>query len=86
LVGSGGTSVPGRVARFDWNGGPTRLGVTFDRKGPAKCTVAVAHERLPDADEAEKAKASWKARLAYLKSFLEPTAEPGEPTTLGGRG
>jgi hypothetical protein len=49
------TSVPGRVARFDWNGGPTRLGVTFDRKGPAKCTVAVAHERLPDADEAENA-------------------------------
>jgi uncharacterized protein YndB with AHSA1/START domain len=66
-------SVPGRVARFDWNGGPTRLAVTFDPKGPAKCTVAVAHERLPDADEAEKAKASWKQRLAHLKSVLEST-------------
>jgi hypothetical protein len=73
------TSVPGRAARFDWNGGPTRVGVTFDPKGPAKCTVAVTHERLPDADEAEKAKASWKARLADLSSILESTAESSQP-------
>jgi hypothetical protein len=78
------TSVPDHVARFDWNGGPTRLSVTFDAKGPAKCSVAVAHERLPDADEAEKAKTSWKARLVQLKSYLESTAVPDDPTKTGG--
>jgi hypothetical protein len=31
----------------------------------------VAHERLPDPDEAEAAKAAWRERLANLKSLLE---------------
>jgi hypothetical protein len=31
----------------------------------------VAHERLPDADEAEPAKLLWRERLSDLKSFLE---------------
>ncbi len=65
------TSQPGRSARFDWEGGSTRVSVSFVHKGPAKATVAVAHERLPDPDEAEKAKASWRERLVHLKSFLE---------------
>jgi hypothetical protein len=78
------SSVPHRVARFGWNGGPTRLSVTFDPKGPAKCTVAVAHQRLPDADAAEKAKTAWRARLTHLKSVLESTAEPGQQTDSGG--
>jgi hypothetical protein len=47
------------------------VNVAFIDKGPSKATVAVAHEKLPDADEAETAKASWRARLADLKSFLE---------------
>ncbi|HKA82599.1 MAG TPA: hypothetical protein VKD21_01965 [Acidimicrobiales bacterium] len=65
------TSQPGHTARFDWGDGSTRVSVSFEAKGPAKATVAVAHERLPDADEAEAAKASWRARLAHLKSALE---------------
>jgi hypothetical protein len=65
------TSQPGHTARFDWGDGSTRVSVSFEPKGPAKATVAVAHERLPDADEAEAAKASWRARLAHLKSVLE---------------
>jgi len=67
---------PGKVARFDWNGGPTRVMVTFDPKGPAKTTASVAHERLPDAETAEVAKALWRARVSALKSHLEasPTA------------
>jgi hypothetical protein len=65
------TSQPGRTARFDWEGGPTRVSVAFDEKGPAKVTVSVAHERLPDPDEAETAKAAWRARLVDLRSFLE---------------
>jgi hypothetical protein len=65
------TAQPGKVARFDWDEGPTRLLVTFEGKGPAKATAHVAHERLPDADTAEVAKALWKKRLTALKSFLE---------------
>jgi uncharacterized protein YndB with AHSA1/START domain len=66
------TSQPGHTARFNWVDDSTRLSVSFDDKGPSKSAVAVAHERLPDADEAEMAKASWRERLANLKSFLEP--------------
>ena len=65
------TSQPGHTARFDWGDGTTRVSVSFVDKGTAKATVAVAHERLPDPDEAEKAKAAWRERLVDLKSFLE---------------
>jgi uncharacterized protein YndB with AHSA1/START domain len=65
------TSQPGRSARFDWEDGSTRVTVSFVDKGPSKSTVAVAHERLVDADVAEATKAMWKERLAELKSFLE---------------
>ncbi len=65
------TSQPRRSARFDWEKGSTRVNVGFIDKGPSKSTVAVAHERLADAGEAEKTKAMWKERLAELKSFLE---------------
>jgi hypothetical protein len=65
------TSQPGRSARFDWGDGTTRVNVGFEGKGPAKATVAIAHERLPDPDEAETAKAAWRARLVELKSALE---------------
>jgi hypothetical protein len=65
------TSRSGLTARFDWEDGSTRVAVSFEDKGPAKTAVAVAHERLPDPDEAETAKASWRERLSHLKSFLE---------------
>jgi Domain of unknown function (DUF4287) len=65
------TAQPQRTARFDWGDGSTRVSVSFEDKGPAKATVAVAHERLVDPDDAETTKASWRERLANLKSFLE---------------
>jgi hypothetical protein len=65
------TSQPGRVARFNWGDGSTRLIVSFAEKGPSKSTVEVAHERLPDADEAETTKLTWRKRLSDLKSHLE---------------
>ena len=40
-------------------------------KGPAKTTVTVSHERLPDPDEAEAAKVAWRQRLGSLKAYLE---------------
>jgi hypothetical protein len=65
------TSQPVRSARFKWEDGSTRVNVLISEKGPAKSTVAVAHEKLADAEEAESTKAIWKERLAELKSFLE---------------
>jgi hypothetical protein len=47
------------------------VSVSFEDKGPGKAAVAIAHERLPDPDEAETAKASRRERLADLRSFLE---------------
>jgi uncharacterized protein YndB with AHSA1/START domain len=65
------TSQADRTARFDWDDGSTRVNVSFLDKGRSKATVAVEHERLPDADEAETAKALWRRRLDELKSYLE---------------
>jgi hypothetical protein len=64
-------SRPGHSARFDWEDGSTRVNVGFIDKGPSKSAVAVAHERLVDAKQAETTKAMWKQRLTDLKSFLE---------------
>jgi len=65
------TAQPGRTARFDWEDGSTRVNVGFTEKGPSKSSVAVAHERLPDADKAETTKAQWRLRLLDLKVFLD---------------
>ncbi len=65
------TAQPGRSARFDWGDGSTRVNVGFTDKGPSKSVIALEHERLADADEAETMKAMWKERLAALKSSLE---------------
>ena len=65
------TATEPRSARFDWEDGSTRLAVSFEAKGPSKSTIHVAHEKLPDADEAETAKAMWRARLGELKAHLE---------------
>jgi hypothetical protein len=45
--------------------------VGFEAKGEAKSTVALEHERLPDADEAERMKAYWRERVTALKGELE---------------
>ncbi|MBA2337949.1 MAG: hypothetical protein H0V96_09370 [Acidimicrobiia bacterium] len=65
------TVTPSRSARYDWNGGDSRVAVYFDAKGPAKSTVVVEHARLADADEAEQTKLFWRDRLTALKAQLE---------------
>jgi hypothetical protein len=62
-----------KSARFDWGDGQTRVIVAFMAKGEAKSTVALAHERLPDAEEAERMKAFWRDRVTALKELLEGT-------------
>lgn len=57
--------------RADWDDDSTRVVVGFVAKGDAKANVAVAHEKLTDADSAARMKAYWRERLAVLKQLLE---------------
>src|SRR6266540_1988629 len=63
------TSSRPKSARFDWGDGSTRVLVGFTSKGDARSTLALAHERLPDAEEAERMKAFWRDRVAALKEL-----------------
>jgi hypothetical protein len=65
------TATPYRTARFDWEDGSTRLAVGFTAKGATKATVALAHQRLPDAETGERMRAFWHERLGDLKRVLE---------------
>ncbi|MGH2741445.1 MAG: hypothetical protein ACRDN8_02955 [Thermoleophilaceae bacterium] len=65
------TATKPRTARFDWGGGESRVVVGFTAKGEAKSTVDLSHERLADAEEAERMKALWRDRVATLKKVLE---------------
>jgi len=58
-------------ARFDWSDPASRVAVTVVPKGAGKCIVAVAHERLPDAEAGERLKAAWRGWLGELKAVLE---------------
>jgi hypothetical protein len=60
-----------KSARFDWGDGSTRVVVGFEAKSDAKSTVAVEHERLPDAAERERMQAYWRERLTALKEVVE---------------
>jgi uncharacterized protein YndB with AHSA1/START domain len=73
------TSIPLRSARFDWEDGSTRLAVGFMKKGEVKSTVALQHERLPDATTAAEMKTWWRERLAELEPLLQVKgAAPGK--------
>lgn len=64
------TSRPGRWARFEWDGGSSRVDVSLTAKGVDRCTVAIAHGRLPDAKTAEETKVRWKERLGDLATYV----------------
>ena len=65
------TATKPRGVRYDWGDGRTRVVVGFEARGQAKSTVGLAHERLADADEAERMKAYWRERVTALKELLE---------------
>jgi Domain of unknown function (DUF4287) len=65
------TATRPKSARFDWGGGDTRVIVGFTAKSEQKSTAALEHERLPDADEAERMKVFWRERIGALKELLE---------------
>ena len=58
----------GRSARFDWDEPPSLVGVMLFAKGDAKTQISLAHEKLPDAETAERIKLMWRERLTALKA------------------
>jgi hypothetical protein len=65
------TATKPRSARFDWDDGSTRVHVTFTAKGADKSTATISHQRLADAQEADRMKAFWRDRITTLKEELE---------------
>ena len=65
------TTRPSKSITARWEDGSTRLTIAFIDKGKAKSQVALAHERLPDAQQADEIKAFWRERLVLLKKLLE---------------
>ncbi|MEU1837704.1 hypothetical protein [Micromonospora chersina] len=65
------TATAPKSFRADWAGGPSRIAVGFTPVSGTKARVAVQHEKLTDAAEADRLKAYWRDRLAALKHLLE---------------
>jgi hypothetical protein len=59
------------AARFDVNDGEGRMVVSFDPRGESKVSVAIEHEKLPDAAAAARWTRLWRERLVALKELLE---------------
>lgn len=59
------------VARFDWGDPASRVVVGIVPKEAGRCQVAVAHEKLPTAEQAERIKSGWREALGRLKELLE---------------
>jgi uncharacterized protein YndB with AHSA1/START domain len=64
------TTLKNRSVRFDFRDGTSRVVVSFDPKGRSKTTVAVQHERLPDARAVEEKRGMWKDHLERLAKVL----------------
>jgi hypothetical protein len=65
------TSQKNKTARFDYEGGPSRVVAYFESKGRAKTTVTVEHQQLPEAAWVEKMRSTWKERLNDLATILQ---------------
>jgi uncharacterized protein DUF4287 len=65
------TATEPRSARFDWEDGTTRVNAWLEPKADDRSTLALEHERLPDAGEAERMRGFWRERLGHLKTYLE---------------
>ena len=62
------------AVRFDVNESDGCLMVSFDPRGDFKTSVAIEHEKLPDARSAEGWTTFWRERLGVLKELLEQEA------------
>jgi heat shock protein HslJ len=80
------TAQPGRTARFDVAGGPSRMNVSLTAKGDAKASVTIQHERLASAAEVEEQRAFWRSRLAALGELLAAGTAGSASGTPAGSG
>jgi Activator of Hsp90 ATPase homolog 1-like protein len=64
------TTLRNRSVRFDFRDGSSRVVASFDPKSRSKTTVAVQHERLPDARAVEEMRGMWKEHLKRLAEVL----------------
>ena len=67
---------PGRLVRLALADG-TRVVAQLEAKGARRVSVAVEHQRLPDAATAAAEKAAWPTRLEALKGLLEGADREG---------
>ncbi|MDQ3150159.1 MAG: hypothetical protein M3Q38_09600 [Chloroflexota bacterium] len=65
------TANRGRSARFDWDDPPSRVGYNLFPKDGGRILLALGHEKLPDAEAADRVKLMWRERLTALKDLLE---------------
>lgn len=65
------TARPGKSITADWEDGATRLSIGFTAKGPEKSQIALAHEKVASAHQADELKAFWRERMTMLKELLE---------------
>jgi hypothetical protein len=64
------TTSKNKSMRIAWDGGSTRLSVSFLSKGAGKSQVSVGHDNLPNLTAVRKSKAYWRAALERLKVEL----------------
>lgn len=62
---------PSKSVTARWEDSSTRLTVSFEAKDAGKSQVALAHERIPDAKQADELKVFWRERMFLLKKLLE---------------
>lgn len=65
------TATPAKSLRITWGDGKTNLEVNLYPKGEDRCQVSVQHNKLADADAAERMKAYWGDALDRLQRQLE---------------
>jgi uncharacterized protein YndB with AHSA1/START domain len=65
------TARPGKSITAAWEDASTRLTLSFEAKGPRKSQVALAHEKIADAQQADELKAFWRERMNLVKKLLE---------------
>lgn len=64
------TATPHKSARFDLGDGGERVVFWFVPKGD-RSNLAIAHQKMPDAETAAASKAFWRDRVGALQAYLE---------------
>ena len=64
------TANKNKSMRIAWDGGPTRLSVSFLSKGAGKSQVAVGHDNLPNLTAVQNSKPYWRGALERLRVML----------------